>query len=131
MPHAIVEWTDNLLADGFEIKPLLDLIAQAMRDADGMFPLGGIRVRGIRLEDYVIADGSGQDAFINITMKIGPGRPAEAKQRVFTGIFGAVDAHLQPLFDKRFLALALYVEEADEAGSFKHNNIHTRFRKTT
>jgi 5-carboxymethyl-2-hydroxymuconate isomerase len=41
-----------------------------------------------------------------------------------------VKAHFAALYDRRYLALSLYVEEADEAGSFKHNNIHQRFRKT-
>ena len=84
MAHAIVEWTDNLEADGFEIRPVLELIARAMREADGVFPWGGIRVRGIRLTDYVIADGLGDDAFINVTVKMGPGRSAEFKTAFFT-----------------------------------------------
>jgi len=113
MAHAVVEWTDNLATDGFEIRPLLSLIAAEMRDADGVFPLGGIRVRGIRLEDYVIADDTDQDAFVNIRVLMGAGRPAEFK--------GA--------FERRYLALSMYIDEADEAGSFKHNNIHHRFRK--
>jgi 5-carboxymethyl-2-hydroxymuconate isomerase len=129
MAHAIVEWTDNLEADGFAIRPLLELIARAMREADGVFPWGGIRIRGIRLTDYVIADDSGGDAFINITVKMGAGRSAEFKQAFFTGLFDQIKAHLAGLFDTRFLALSLYVEEADEAGSFKHNNLHKRFRK--
>lgn len=65
MAHSVVEWTDNLESDGFRIRALLELIACKMREAGGMFPQGGIRVRGIRLTDYVIADDSGKDAFID------------------------------------------------------------------
>lgn len=129
MAHAIVEWTDNLEADGFEIRPALELIARAMREADGVFPWGGIRVRGIRLTDYVVADDAGDDAFINVTVKMGPGRSAEFKQAFFSALFEQLKAHTADLFARRSLALSLYVEEADEAGSFKHNNIHKRFRK--
>lgn len=128
MAHAIVEWTDNLVADGFEVRPLLELIACSMREADGVFPWGGIRVRGLRLSDYVIADDTGEDAFINITVKMGSGRSPALKQQFFTGLFEAIKAHLQPIYDQRYLAISLYVEEADEAGSFKHNNLHARFR---
>ena len=129
MAHAIVEWTDNLEADGFEIRPLLALIAAAMRDSDGVFPWGGIRIRGVRLTDYVIADDSGEDAFINITVKMGAGRSAEFKSAFFNALFDRIKAQLADLFERRFLALSLYVEEADPAGSFKHNNLHKRFRK--
>lgn len=129
MAHATVEWTDNLEADGFEIRPLLESIARAMRDSDGVFPWAGIRVRGIRLTDYVIADDSGEDAFINVDVKMGTGRPAEFRRAFFTSLFEQIKADLAPLFARRYLALSLYVEEADEQGSFKHNNIHARFRK--
>jgi 5-carboxymethyl-2-hydroxymuconate isomerase len=130
MAHAIVEWTDNLEGSA-DIRGLLELIAAAMRNADGVFPWGGIRVRGIKLTDYVIADGKADDAFVNITVKMGAGRAPEFKQRFFTDLFEQVKAHFADLYAARYLALSLYVEEADEAGSFKHNNIHSRFRKAS
>jgi 5-carboxymethyl-2-hydroxymuconate isomerase len=129
MAHAVVEWTDNL-EGAADIHGLLELIAAEMRDSDGVFPWGGIRVRAIRLTDYVIADGQADDAFVNITVKMGPGRDAEFKQRFFSRLFEKVKAHFAELFQHRFLALSLYVEETEEATSFKHNNIHRRFGKT-
>lgn len=128
MPHITVEWTDNL-ADAVDITALMTLIADNFRNSDGMFPLGGIRVRGIRLIDYVIADGAPDNAFIHITAKIGAGRSADTLQSFFSRLFDAVVALLGDLFDRRGLALSLYVEEADEAGSFKRNSIHHRLQK--
>ena len=128
MAHAIVEWTANL-TDEADIRGLLELIAATMRDSGGVFPWGGIRVRGIRLDDYVVADCKADDAFVNITVKMGAGRSVEFKREFFSRLFEAVKAHFAELFERRYLALSLYVEEADEAGSFKHNNIHKRFRK--
>ena len=128
MAHAVVEWTANLEGQA-DIRGLLELIAASMRDTGGVFPLGGIRVRAIRLEDYVIADGKADDAFINITVKMAGGRNAEFKREFFTGLFEKVKAHFADLYAKRYLALSLYVEETDESGSFKHNNIHQRFKK--
>ena len=128
MAHAIVEWTDNLEGDA-DIRGLLELIAAAMRDAGGVFPWGGIRVRGIKLSDYVIADGRADDAFVNITIRMGAGRPAEFKRAFFAGLFEQVKAHFAELYARRYLALSMYVEEADEAASFKQNNLHARFRQ--
>ena len=127
MAHAIVEWTDNL-EEETNIRELLELIARAMRDAGDVFPWGGIRVRAIKLTDYVIADGLADDAFVNITVKMGAGRSAEFKQRFFGELFETVKSHFADLFERRYLALSMYVEEANEGGSFKHNNIHNRFR---
>ena len=128
MAHAVVEWTSNLEGEA-DIRGLLELIAAAMRNSGGVFPWGGIRVRGIRLDDYVIADGKADDAFVNVTVKMGAGRSAEFKQAFFTDLFEQIKAHFAELYARRYLALSLYVEEADEAGSFKHNNIHKRFKK--
>ncbi|HXS07049.1 MAG TPA: 5-carboxymethyl-2-hydroxymuconate Delta-isomerase [Rhizomicrobium sp.] len=128
MAHAVVEWTANLEGDA-DIRGLLELIAAAMRDSGGVFPIGGIRVRGIRLEDYVIADGKADDAFVNVTIKMGAGRSAEFKREFFAKLFEKIKAHFADLYAHRYLALSLYVEEADEAGSFKHNNIHQRFKR--
>lgn len=128
MAHAVVEWTSNLEGEA-DIRGLLELIAAAMRNSGGAFPWGGIRVRAIRLDDYVIADGKADDAFVNITVKMGAGRSAEFKQTFFTDLFEQIKAHFAELYARRYLALSLYVEEADEAGSFKHNNIHKRFKK--
>jgi 5-carboxymethyl-2-hydroxymuconate isomerase len=130
MAHITVEWTDNLAEEG-NIRGLLELIAAEVRNTGGVFPIGGIRVRGIRLTDYVIADGKEDDAFVHITAKIGRGRSDEFKSQFFSKLFDKVKAHFSELSSRRYLALSLYVEEADEAGSFKQNNIHARLKKAT
>ena len=127
MAHATVEWTDNLEGE-FDLHALLRLIAAEMRErADGVFPVGGIRVRGLRLTDYVIADGADpRDAFINIDVKMGAGRPPEFRKAFFDALFDRVKAQLGDLFERRPLALSLYVEEAE---GWKHNSIHQRLGK--
>jgi 5-carboxymethyl-2-hydroxymuconate isomerase len=127
MPHCIVEYTDNL-GEEAAIPVLLEKIAAKFRDSNGVFPTGGIRVRAIRLAEYVIADGKGDDAFVNVTAKIGPGRDPEFKKRFFDEMFELIKAHFKPVFDSRYFALSFYIEEADEKGSYKLNNIHSRFK---
>ena len=127
MPPCIVDYTDNLGQDA-AIPDLLEKLAARFRDSNGVFPTGGIRVRAIRLTEYVVADGKGNDAFVNITVKIGPGRYPEFKKQFFKQMFEMVKEHLSEVFASRSFALSLYVEEADENGSFKENNIHARLR---
>ena len=126
MAHAVVEWTGNLEGE-FDLHGFLALIADEMRErSGGVFPVGGIRVRGIKLTDYVIADGKGdRDAFINITVKMGVGRSAEFRKQFFTQLFDAVLKFLGPLPDRRPLGLTLYVDEVD---GWKHNTIHRRLK---
>jgi 5-carboxymethyl-2-hydroxymuconate isomerase len=127
MAHATVEWTDNLEGQ-FDLTGLLHLIAEDMRErASGVFPVGGIRVRGIRLTDYVVADGNcPDDSFININVKMGAGRSAEFRKAFFDALFARIRDFLGDLFDRRPLALTLDVEEAE---GWKHNSIHKRLEK--
>ena len=127
MAHVTIEWTDNLEGE-FDLQALMAMIAQDMRErADGVFPIGGIRVRAYKVTDYVIADGtSAQDAFINIDVKMGAGRSAEFRQRYFDALFVRVRDSFGDLFDRRPFALTLYVEEAE---GWKHNSIHKRLGK--
>lgn len=127
MAHATVEWTDNLEGD-FDLKGFLSLIAEEMRErSDGVFPVGGIRVRGIRLTDYMIADGqSDQDAFINVEVLMGVGRSAEFKKQFFDQLNASLTAFLGDLFERRPLAFSLYVFESE---GWKKNSIHKRLKK--
>lgn len=127
MAHATVEYTANIKG-AFDLDALLALIARHMREkADGVFPVGGIRVRGICLDHYVIADGKGAaDAFLNIDVKMGVGRSAEFRQSYFDSLFDAVRTCLEPVFIARPFALSMYVEEAE---GWKANTIHQRLQK--
>ncbi len=128
MPHCIVEYTDNL-GPKAEIPALLQKMAAKFRDSNGVFPTGGLRIRAIRLTEYVIADGKGNDAFVHITNKIGAGRDPVFKKQFFSELFEVASEHLRPIFDTRSCALSMYVEESDETGSYKLNNIHARLKR--
>jgi 5-carboxymethyl-2-hydroxymuconate isomerase len=126
MAHAVVEYTDNL-TDQADIRGLLVKIAAHMRNSNGVFPTGGIRIRANRLSEYVIADGEDDYAFVNIVVQMGPGRSAEFKKQFFDDLFEIIKAHFATLFASRYLALSLYIAEVNEANSYKQNNIHVKF----
>ena len=93
-----------------------------------LFPIGGIRSRAIELHDYVVADGTGDDAFVHVTLKIGAGRSESEKKEVCDVLFDAIKAHFADLFTRRYLALSMELVEFDQGGTYKHNNIHGRYK---
>jgi 5-carboxymethyl-2-hydroxymuconate isomerase len=127
MAHVTVQWTDNL-EDDLDVKAFLRLIAEEFGErSDGVFPIGGIRVRAIRITDYVIADGKGpDDAFINLDVLMAPGRPEEFKKAFFDQLFARIEEFLGGLFERRPLGVTLYVSEA---AGWKRNSIHKRLAK--
>ncbi|EHP37824.1 5-carboxymethyl-2-hydroxymuconate isomerase [Cupriavidus basilensis OR16] len=128
MPHIIVEYTDNIRAQA-RVPALLKIINDVLIAQDGVFPIGGIRSRALALTDYRMADGEEDYAFVHITLKIGAGRPEAAKKAACDALFEAVKAHFAELYAQRYLALSMELAEFNEGGSYKHNNVHARFKK--
>ena len=129
MPHFIVEYTSNIKAEG-RIPELLAKANRVLSAQNGIFPTGGIRSRAIELHDYYIADGQADDAFVHCNLKIGAGRTEIEKRKVCAELFALVKDHFAELYSRRYLALSLELNRFSESGSYKHNNIHARFRKT-
>lgn len=128
MAHVIVEYTANIRAEA-SIAALLKTVNDTLIAQAGVFPIGGIRSRAIELADYRMADGAADYAFVHVTFKLGAGRDAATKKRACDALFEAVKAHFADLYAKRLLALSMEVYEFDEGGTYKHNNVHGRFRK--
>lgn len=129
MPHLIYEYTDNLGAAEADIPGLLKKSNQVLIAQGGVFPIGGIRSRAVCLSDYCVADGEADDAFVHATLKIGAGRSAEIKQKTGEELFGMMAEHFCAAYQKRSLALSLEIVEFSEAGTWKKNNIHARYKK--
>src|SRR5690348_14055290 len=111
MPHVIVEYSANL-AGAVEIKPLLQALHEAAIKT-GVFPAGGVRTRAERRDEYIVADGRPEAAFIHVMLRIGAGRDAPTKKRAADSVFAVLCDHLKPVQDKRPLAISLEVQELD------------------
>jgi 5-carboxymethyl-2-hydroxymuconate isomerase len=134
MSHMTLEYSVNLRSDG-RFGELCRKLAQFMTslrvEGAAVFPPGGVRVRAIPCEDYCIADGSMNDAaFVHANLKIGAGRSDAAKQATCTGLFDIMKAHFAEQYARQGLALSLELNEFSEAGTLKHNNLHTRLKKS-
>lgn len=130
MPHLIYEITDNLDVADADIKGLLRKSNQVLIDQGGVYPTGGIRSRVIWLKDYCVADGAqSSDAFVHATLKIGAGRSDEAKQKTGDELFAMLSDHFAAFVERHGLALSMEIAEFSEAGTWKKNNIHPRYKK--
>ncbi len=129
MPHLTIEYSANLRAAG-DIPGLLPKLAQALREqrADGkpVYPAGGVRVRAYAAGEFCVADGAPDAAFVHATLKIGKGRSRETVRATGDALFAIIKEHFSSLSERHGLALSLYLDEVDETGSWKHNNLHAR-----
>jgi 5-carboxymethyl-2-hydroxymuconate isomerase len=134
VPHLTLEYSANL-ASADRIGQLCNALAQcldAQRDNDQrVYPLGGIRVRALRCEQYCIADGRPDAAFLHANLTIGAGRSEATKKATGDALFALIKQHFATEFDQQGLALSLEINEFSEAGTWKHNNLHARLKGNT
>lgn len=129
MPHFTIEYSANL-DQRTDMRDLVDEVRRAAA-ATGVFPLGGIRVRAIRCEDYAIADGNPEFAFLAMILRMGQGRDLATRQRAGEHVFNALTAYLEPVFRSSRLSLSFEIVEIADETSWKKNNIHDYLKATT
>ncbi len=128
MPHLSFEFSQSL-------KTRADLtdFARCLRDAmltTGIFPLGGIRVRGLACDISVIADESADFEFIHMTCSVGTGRSESARIEAAETIYAAAEAWVTAHLSTVPLALSFTLDELNPKTSIKrHNTVHDHFKK--
>ncbi len=122
MPHFIAEYTDNLEPQA-DLPGLFEKVHRALGDS-GVFPLGGIRSRGVRLDTWRMADGKHDYAFVHMTLKVGHGRDLVTREAVAQAVFAVITEHFAELQAQRLLALSFEMIELHPQLNFKQNNVH-------
>jgi 5-carboxymethyl-2-hydroxymuconate isomerase len=147
MPHCLIEYSGNLHESG-RWDELCKKIAQTMLaqkhsvEAEGktelksVFPIGGVRVRAHAVDHWCIGDGRfdangtkpASAGFVHLEMKVGAGRSADTLKRAGDAVFDTVKSHFAQEFSELGLALSMEINEFSEDGSWKHNNLHQKFK---
>lgn len=129
MPHFSIEYSANLDAR-VDMALIVELVRKAAVET-GIFPLGGIRVRALKCENYAIADGSPQHGFLAMVLRLGEGRDLAARKKAGEHIFKALSDHLDPVFAAGKFALSFDMQINDKETSWKRNNIHDALKVET
>src|ERR1700735_198559 len=122
MPHFTLEYSANL--DGrVDMAEVVEVVRKAAVET-GIFPLGGIRVRAVRCEQFAIADGQPHFGFLDMVLRLGEGRDLVTRKKAGEHIFKALSSYLDPVFAGTKLALSFDTQIHDTETSWKRNNIH-------
>jgi 5-carboxymethyl-2-hydroxymuconate isomerase len=122
MPHFTIEYSANL-DKRVDMGKVVEIVRKAAVET-GIFPLGGIRVRAIKCEQYAIADGNPNLSFLDMVLRLGEGRDLAIRKKAGEHIFKALSAHLDPVFTQNKFALSFDMQINDKETSWKRNNIH-------
>ena len=123
MAHLSFEYSANL-DQKLNIQGFCDHMRDVMH-ASGVFPLGGIRVRGTRVDACAVASGEAELAFIDMTLRMGMGRDEEVRVSVTETIYAGAEDWLKPRVGESPFALSLETIEINARFSQKRfNTIH-------
>ncbi|MFV3369667.1 5-carboxymethyl-2-hydroxymuconate Delta-isomerase [Pseudomonas sp. NY15435] len=113
MPHIAIDYTANLTDDllPLELPRKVHEAAQGLR----VFPLNGLRTFARAIEEYQVGANTANEAFINIHIRIAPGRPEELRQRIVDTLFATAEQTLAALIEKRPVGLQLEITELDRS----------------
>lgn len=123
MPHLRFDHSPGL-GDLVDLQGFAEHMRAAMVET-GLFPLGGIRVRGHAAEVQATADGSDRWHWLDMELRIGQGRSEADRIRATESLYAAGRAFLEPRLGTQPFALSLELREIDPRFSAKGwNSIH-------
>lgn len=123
MPHVIVEYSGNL--DGaLDVGKLLADLHQTVIDSK-VAEVAAIRTRAERREAFRVADGSAENAFVHVTMRLRIGRSEDVRTKLADALLAATDRNLQRAYAAHPTAITVEMEEIDNITARK-NTIRER-----
>ena len=124
MPHLRLEYSAGLEAR-VDLNTVCNKLSDTLKET-GIFPLGGIRVRAFRADDFSIADKHNRNLFCDLVLRMGEGRAEEERIRAGEELISGAKEIFNELLESQYFALSLEVIEINSAFSWKINSIHTR-----
>ena len=121
MPHQTIEYSANL-EPALDIEALVKTLHETAASIDAL-PIGGLRTRAVAREHYRIADGHPDNTFINVFLRIAPGRPFDVRKAAGEKLFQALCDYLEEIYTSTPLAISYEIQELDADLRWKKNNI--------
>lgn len=121
MPHQTIEYSANLEPE-LDIDALVTALHETAAGIDAL-PIGGLRTRAVAREHYRVADGHPDNTFINVFLRIAPGRPFDVRKAAGEKLFQALCDYLEEIYSSTPLAISYEIQELDADLRWKKNNI--------
>ena len=121
MPHQTIEYSANLEPE-LDIEALVRVLHETAASIDAL-PIGGLRTRAVARQHYRIADGHPDNAFINVFLRIAPGRSFDVRKAAGEKLFQALCEYLEPIYASSPLAISYEIQELDADLRWRQSNL--------
>ena len=127
MPHQTIEYSANLEAE-LDITELICVMHDTAANVEAL-PLGGLRTRAVAREYYRIADAHPDNTFINVVLRIAPGRSNEIKKDAGDILFETLTNYLESIYSHTPVAISLEIQELDAEFRWRKSNTREHMAK--
>lgn len=127
MPHITIEYSANV-AIHHDIDALVRAVHAAAL-ADGLPAADALRTRAARRDEFRIADGDLDNAFVAIHARVGPGRNVVTRQRFIEAVLNAAEARLDAEGGPLAIAWSIEITELDPIFRINRNHVRTRMNE--
>ena len=121
MPHFQIDYSANL-EERLNIRELCETIRDVAAKT-GVFPFAGIGIRATACTHVVMADGSPDHAFLDMSVRLRGGRNMEDKKRATAEIFAAMEAFCAEVMASSSQMLSMEMRDIDPELSPKASSI--------
>jgi len=128
MPHFQIDYSANL-EDVVDMGELCEAIREAAAEIE-TFPTPGIRVRATRVDHVAMADGDPKHGFIDLSVRLREGRPADVKKDAIARIFATLKDFVAPAMKAHSIALSAEMRDIDADLSPKFGNVREYMEDT-
>ena len=127
MPHQTIEYSAHLAAE-LDIAELIRVMHDTAANVEAL-PLGGLRTRAVAREYYRIADANPDNTFINVVLRIAPGRSNEIKKDAGDILFEPLTNYLESIYSHTPVAISLEIQELDAEFRWRKSNTREHMAK--
>ncbi|WP_332684053.1 5-carboxymethyl-2-hydroxymuconate Delta-isomerase [Bosea sp. (in: a-proteobacteria)] len=119
MPHITLEFSQG--ADQVvDVPAIVDAVHRTALES-GVFPVGGVRTFARISPCSRVFDGAPENGFLQISVRIAPGRSLEVRQKLARDLLAAAEAQAGGLFARGPAGIQLEITEFDPQMSVRRN----------
>lgn len=111
MPSIVITYSPNLEGE-FDLEDLTNSLNQRAQDLD-VFPAWGVRVLAVKADAAMAGDGDAELGYVQVSVRIAPGRLRELQKRITNEFFAVVDGVLGKVTTRK-LGYAVDLTEFDK-----------------
>lgn len=117
MPHLRLEYTANV-PQKVDFQALFADLQGTLARVGGI-PMANFKSRAYRLDNYRIADGNADQAFVHLDIRMFEGRPDELKQAMLAAVMDVLKAHYPPVDGGPNVQLSVEIQDIRRAAYLK------------